>query len=276
MLGTVGPGQTLLADRTYDSDALRQALAARGARANIKPLRNRLSPPPFSATAYRSRNLIERFFNKLKHYRAVATRYEKHAANYLALVQLTAAQIWMRFMSRSPSVHWRTLVHSLLFRTPAPPLRSQEHLTLAWGGGCAHQGVHHAMATVSERSAGSWLRVSRRSSLRHESSRSLAVEPAPAHGKLRRQAISPLTAVAKCQAVRRRDGGADAGRGDRRVRRADAEAAGRLPAFGRTTTGMSLTVGRYCGADALFVGAGAGAIARGRHRLADDCRSCER
>ena len=100
MLGTVGPGQMLLADRAYDSDGLRRLLAERGATANIRPLRHRLSPPTFSADAYRARNLIERFFSKLKHFRAVATRYEKHAANYLALVQLAATQIWMRFMSR--------------------------------------------------------------------------------------------------------------------------------------------------------------------------------
>ena len=100
MLDSVGPGQMLLADRAYDSDALRRTLAARGAIANIKPLRHRLSPTQFSASAYRSRNLIERFFSKLKHFRAIATRYEKHPANYLALVQLASAQIWMRFMSR--------------------------------------------------------------------------------------------------------------------------------------------------------------------------------
>jgi transposase len=46
------------------------------------------------------RNLVERFFNKLKHFRAIATRFEKHDANYLALVKLAAARIWMRFMSR--------------------------------------------------------------------------------------------------------------------------------------------------------------------------------
>ena len=62
--------------------------------------RHRTPQPPFSATAYRARNLVERFFHKLKHFRAVATRYEKHAANYRALVQLAAAQIWMRFMSQ--------------------------------------------------------------------------------------------------------------------------------------------------------------------------------
>ena len=93
MLGTIGPGQTLLADRAYDSDELRRTLAERGATANITPLRHRLAPVPFSHQAYRARNLIERFFNKLKHFRAVATRYEKHAANYLALVQLAAAKI---------------------------------------------------------------------------------------------------------------------------------------------------------------------------------------
>jgi transposase len=97
MLDAIGPGQTLLADRAYDSDGLRRTLAERGARANIKPLRNRLAPLPFSHELYRRRNLIERFFSKLKHFRAVATRYEKHAANYLALVKLAAAKLWMRF-----------------------------------------------------------------------------------------------------------------------------------------------------------------------------------
>jgi transposase len=61
---------------------------------------NRVNIPPFSTFLYRYRNLVERFFNKLKHFRAVATRYEKHAANYLALVKLASARIWMRFMSR--------------------------------------------------------------------------------------------------------------------------------------------------------------------------------
>ena len=45
---------------------------------------------------YKKRNAVERFFNKMKHFRAIATRYEKHAENYLALVKLAAALIWMR------------------------------------------------------------------------------------------------------------------------------------------------------------------------------------
>ncbi len=62
--------------------------------------RNRKVPVAHDASLYRERNRIERCFNKLKHSRAVATRFEKHDANYLALVKLAAARIWMRFVSR--------------------------------------------------------------------------------------------------------------------------------------------------------------------------------
>ena len=97
---TVGAGQTLLADRAYDSDALRETLAERGAKANIKPMQRRVNIPKFNKRLYKKRNLVERFFNKLKHFRAIATRFEKHDANYLALVKLASTRIWMRFMSR--------------------------------------------------------------------------------------------------------------------------------------------------------------------------------
>jgi transposase len=100
MLEGLGEGQILLADRAYDSDALRDSLAERGAWANVKPMPNRVNIPAFSPYLYRYRNLVERFFNKIKHFRAVATRFEKHDANYLAIVKLAAARIWMRFMSR--------------------------------------------------------------------------------------------------------------------------------------------------------------------------------
>ena len=97
MLGNIGEGQILLADRAYDSDALRKDVAARGGWANIKPMPGRVNIPAFSPFLYRFRNLVERFFNKLKHFRAIATRFEKHDANYLALVKMAAARIWMRF-----------------------------------------------------------------------------------------------------------------------------------------------------------------------------------
>lgn len=100
LIDRIAAGETLIADRAYDSDALRQSLVERGAWANIKPMPGRVRVPAFSPFLYRERNLIERFFNKLKHARAVATRFEKHDANYLAVVKLVASRIWMRFMSR--------------------------------------------------------------------------------------------------------------------------------------------------------------------------------
>ena len=100
MTRALGPGQVLLADRGYDSDALRGTLMDQGTWGNIKPMPGRVNIPVFSPFLYRMRNLVERFFNKLKHFRAVATRFEKHDANYLALLKLAASRIWMRFMSR--------------------------------------------------------------------------------------------------------------------------------------------------------------------------------
>jgi transposase len=99
MLGALADGQILLADRAYDSDAMRRALAERGAFANVKPMPNRKRRPAFSAFLYRYRNLVERFFNKLKHARRIATRFEKHAVNFLAAVQIVAILIWARFES---------------------------------------------------------------------------------------------------------------------------------------------------------------------------------
>ena len=97
MLETLTDGTILLGDRAYDSDFLRKTLAARGAWANVKPMPHRLNPPAFSSFLYRYRNLVERFFNKLKHFRAVATRYDKLPKNYLASVKLASIRIWMRF-----------------------------------------------------------------------------------------------------------------------------------------------------------------------------------
>ena len=96
MLGGLGSGQILLADRAYDSDALRTAMAVQGAWANVKPMPRRINVPVFNPFLYRYRNRVERFFNKLKLFRAIATRYEKHAANYLALVKMASARIWLR------------------------------------------------------------------------------------------------------------------------------------------------------------------------------------
>jgi transposase len=82
MLASVGAG-----NRAYDSDALRAKMAARGAWANIRPMKHRKQPPTFSHFLYRYR---------LKHFRGVATRYDKRDDNFLASVQLASIRIWLR------------------------------------------------------------------------------------------------------------------------------------------------------------------------------------
>lgn len=96
MVGNIGAGQILLADRAYDADHLRQSLAERGAWANVALMPNRKRRPAFSPYLYRYRNLVERFFNKLKNFRAIATRYDKDPENYLAGIKLASARIWIR------------------------------------------------------------------------------------------------------------------------------------------------------------------------------------
>ncbi len=97
MLDALVEGQILLAARAYDSDALRESLAERGAWANINPMPNRKNVPSFSVYLYRYTNLVERFFNKIKHYRAVAKRYDKRPENFLAGIKLASLRLWMRF-----------------------------------------------------------------------------------------------------------------------------------------------------------------------------------
>lgn len=100
MFDSLGAGDILLADRAYGSDALRAEMEERGVFANVRLMPQRVHKPPLSANLYKLRNAVERFFSKIKHYRAIATQYEKHPENYLALIKLAAARIWMKFMSR--------------------------------------------------------------------------------------------------------------------------------------------------------------------------------
>jgi transposase len=86
----------LTADKGYDANALRVAVAQKGAWANIPPKANRKDPICFSKYLYKARNLVERFFNKIKHFRRIATRYDKLAENFLAALKLAAIRIWLR------------------------------------------------------------------------------------------------------------------------------------------------------------------------------------
>lgn len=82
--------QALLADKAYDADALLQTLEDRRITPVIPPKANRTTPRQTDFALYRERNLVERFFNKLKHFRAIATRYDKTARNFLAAIQRVA------------------------------------------------------------------------------------------------------------------------------------------------------------------------------------------
>ena len=93
------PDRDLIADRGYDARAIINLVASRGGRAHIPTCRDRKIQRSVDHAFYRQRNLIERFFNKLKHFRRVATRYDKTARNFLAAVLLAATRLWARFES---------------------------------------------------------------------------------------------------------------------------------------------------------------------------------
>jgi transposase len=96
LLSRLKSGSMLLADRGYDADWIRELATKKGAWANIPPKSNRSNPICFSPYLYRARNRVERFFNRIKQCRRVATRYDRLAANYLAFVQLASIRLWLR------------------------------------------------------------------------------------------------------------------------------------------------------------------------------------
>jgi transposase len=86
----------VLADKAYDSNALRALIADAGAQAVIPSNRSRKVIIPHDPAIYKHRNRIERCFNKLKHFRRFATRYDRRAIHFLSFIQLAATMIWMR------------------------------------------------------------------------------------------------------------------------------------------------------------------------------------
>jgi transposase len=85
--------EAVIADKAYDANAFLDVLRKRKAEVVIPPLKTRTVQRRYSKSKYKQRNLIERFLNRLKHYRRVATRYEKTAANFLAFVQLASTLV---------------------------------------------------------------------------------------------------------------------------------------------------------------------------------------
>jgi transposase len=89
-------GHALVADKAYDSNAFRAHIAKAGMQAVIPSTRTRKVAIPHDRELYKARNRIERCFNKLKHFRRFATRYDRLDACFLAFIHLEAAMIWMR------------------------------------------------------------------------------------------------------------------------------------------------------------------------------------
>ena len=88
--------KALLADKGYDADSFIESLQVRAIRPVIPPKSNRKSQRDCDFALYRERNLVERFFNIIKHFRAIATRYEKTARNFLAGLHLVCALAWLK------------------------------------------------------------------------------------------------------------------------------------------------------------------------------------
>jgi transposase len=87
--------EAVLADKGYDSDANRTAIRAQGAEPCIPPRSNRKAVIPYDRHLYKERNVVERFFGRIKQYRRVATRFDKKAANYLGFVWLASIGIML-------------------------------------------------------------------------------------------------------------------------------------------------------------------------------------
>jgi transposase len=97
LLAVTPAPQCFIADKAYDADDVREFLAERGTRVVISPMPTRKHFPAFDPVTYRQRNVIERAFCRLKDWRAVATRYDKTARNFLAGICLaTLITFWIK------------------------------------------------------------------------------------------------------------------------------------------------------------------------------------
>ena len=102
LIAGLPPARALVADRGYDSRAILELVAAAGGRAHIPTQRRVKLQRSVEPALYRERNLVERFFCKLKQFRRVATRFDKLARNYLAAVLLSASRLWLRHIESTP------------------------------------------------------------------------------------------------------------------------------------------------------------------------------
>ncbi|WP_431768235.1 transposase [Rhizobium skierniewicense] len=103
LLSDVKPRATLLADKAYDTDAIRNFVKQRKCWAHIPAKANRKQTFSFSRWVDRQRNLVERFLNRIRQMRGLATRFDRRADNYLAALKLAAVRIWIASLNESVS-----------------------------------------------------------------------------------------------------------------------------------------------------------------------------
>ena len=96
MISSLSRTRDLVADRGYDAQYILDVARTQGTTAHIPTQRDRKVQRSVDKAVYRCRNLVERFFNKLKHFRRVATRFDKLARNFLAAVALASVRLWAR------------------------------------------------------------------------------------------------------------------------------------------------------------------------------------
>lgn len=96
LLDKAPDAEAALADKGYDSDALVEHIETIPAAAVIPPRSNRSSPRAYDRHRYKARNLVEGFFNRLKQFRRIATRYEKRAAHFAAMVICGCIVLWLK------------------------------------------------------------------------------------------------------------------------------------------------------------------------------------
>lgn len=102
LLAGLPTAKTVVADRGYDSNVVLELIARSGALPSIPSCSRRITRRSVDPVIYRQRNLVERFFCKLKQFRRIATRFDKLARNFLAAVLLASTRLWLRAYESTP------------------------------------------------------------------------------------------------------------------------------------------------------------------------------
>jgi len=97
LLQNLPAGADVIADKGYDADWIRELIEDQDCTPHIPPRSHRWDGISYDKRKYKKRNLVERCINKLKQFRHIATRYDRYAQNYLAMIKIACVRLWLRF-----------------------------------------------------------------------------------------------------------------------------------------------------------------------------------